>query len=363
MWKGFQKPKRLAAEPETLTDKYGKFSAQPFERGWGTTVGNSLRRALLSSIEGAAITAVKIEGVLHEFSPIPGVVEDATDIILNLKQVPLKLNTDQPKTITLVVDTPGPVTSAKIEEDADIAVLDKNVYIATVSEGGKLELKLRVKNGRGYVAADRNNDEDLPIGYIPIDSVHSPVRKVNFSVEAARLGQMTDYDKLTIEVWTNGAISPADSVGQAAKLLKDHMAIFINFEELPESTEEPAERALSQMNEVLNRSVEELELSVRSYNCLKNANIQTIGDLVQKTEAEMLRTKNFGRKSLNEIKEILSGLGLTFGMKFDAQGRLISPSGAPAQIGTPLSPSEYSIDTDVDEDEEEDEEEVSPAVE
>ena len=188
MWKGFQKPKRLAAEPETLTDKFGKFSAQPFERGWGTTVGNSLRRALLSSIEGAAITAVKIEGVLHEFSPIPGVVEDATDIILNLKQVPLKLNTDQPKTITLVVDTPGPVTSAKIEEDADIAVLDKNVYIATVSEGGKLELELRVKNGRGYVAADRNFDEDLPIGYIPIDSVHSPVRKVNYAVEAARLG-------------------------------------------------------------------------------------------------------------------------------------------------------------------------------
>ncbi|MGH9725531.1 MAG: DNA-directed RNA polymerase subunit alpha, partial [Candidatus Acidiferrales bacterium] len=235
MWKGFQKPKRLAAEPETLTDKFGRFSAQPFERGWGTTVGNSLRRALLSSIEGAAITAVKIEGVLHEFSPIPGVVEDATDIILNLKQIPLKLNTDQPKTITLVVDTPGPVTSAKIEEDADIAVLDKNIYIATVSEGGKLELELRIKNGRGYVAADRNFDEDLPIGYIPIDSVHSPVRKVNYSVESARLGQMTDFDKLTIEVWTNGAISPADAIGQASKLLKDHMAIFINFEELPET--------------------------------------------------------------------------------------------------------------------------------
>ncbi len=193
MWKGFQKPKRLAAEPETLTDKYGKFSAQPFERGWGTTVGNALRRALLSSIEGAAITAVKIEGVLHEFSPIPGVVEDATDIILNLKQVPLKLNTDQPKTITLNVDVPGPVTSAKIEEDADIAVLDKNIYIATVSEGGKLELELRVKNGRGYVAADRNFDEDLPIGYIPIDSVHSPVRKVNY---CRRSGASRPNDRL-----------------------------------------------------------------------------------------------------------------------------------------------------------------------
>ncbi len=231
MWKGFQKPKRLAAELDSLTDKYGKFSAQPFERGWGTTVGNSLRRALLSSIEGAAITAVKIEGVLHEFSSIPGVVEDATDIILNLKQVPLKLNNDQPKTIVLNAEAAGVVTSAMIEEDADFAVLDKNVYIATVSEGGKLQLEMRVKNGRGYVGADRNFDEDLPIGYIPVDSVHSPVRKVNYSVEAARLGQMTDYDRLMLEVWTNGAITPQDAIGLAAKLIKDHMSIFINFEE------------------------------------------------------------------------------------------------------------------------------------
>src|SRR6202034_3180659 len=247
-----------------------------------------------------AITAVKIEGVLHEFSPIPGVVEDATDIILNLKQVPLKLNTDQSKTITLIVDTPGPVTSAKIEEDADIAVLDKNVYIATVSEGGKFELELRVKNGRGYVAADRNFDEDLPIGYIPIDSVHSPVRKVNYAVEAARLGQMTDYEKLTLEVWTNAAITPQDSIGLASKLIKDHMSIFINFDEEP-------------------------ELSVRSYNCLKNANIQNLRELVQKTESEMLKTKNFGRKSLNEIKDILVKMGLSLGMKFDEHGRIIWP--------------------------------------
>ena len=235
MWKGFQKPKRLAAELDSLTDKYGKFSAQPFERGWGTTVGNSLRRALLSSIEGAAITAVKIEGVLHEFSSIPGVVEDATDIILNLKQVPLKLNNDQPKTIVLNAEAAGVVTSAMIEEDADFAVLDKNVYIATVSEGGKLQLEMRVKNGRGYVGADRNFDEDLPIGYIPVDSVHSPVRKVNYSVEAARLGQMTDYDRLMLEVWTNGAITPQDAIGLAAKLIKDHMSIFINFEEQTET--------------------------------------------------------------------------------------------------------------------------------
>jgi len=339
MWKGFQKPKRLAAELETLTDKYGKFSAQPFERGWGTTVGNGVRRALLSSIEGAAITAVKIEGVLHEFSPIPGVVEDATDIILNLKQIPLKLNSDQAKTITLIVDTPGPVTSARLEEDADIAVLDKNVYIATVSEGGKLELEMRVKTGRGYVAADRNFDEDLPIGYIPIDSVHSPVRKVNYSVEAARLGQMTDYEKLTLEVWTNGAITPQDSIGLAAKLVKDHMSIFINFEEPTEMAELPQEIANDPRLEHLDRSVEELELSVRSYNCLKNANIQTIRELVQKSENEMLKTKNFGRKSLNEIKEILTKMGLSLGMKFDEHGRIIWPP-LPSQTAPPPSSEE-----------------------
>jgi DNA-directed RNA polymerase subunit alpha len=237
------------------------------------------------------------------------------------------------RTVRLKADSAGEVLSGQIETDSEIEVLDRNMHIATIGEGGKLSIEMRIKSGRGYVGADRNNDEDLAVGYIPIDSVHSPVRKVNYSVEAARLGQMTDYDKLTIEVWTNGAISPADAIGQASKLLKDHMAIFINFEELPETTEEPAERAMSQMNEVLNRSVEELELSVRSYNCLKNANIQSIGDLVQKTEAEMLRTKNFGRKSLNEIKEILGSLGLSFGMKFDSQGRLIAPSGTPAVLG------------------------------
>jgi DNA-directed RNA polymerase subunit alpha len=332
MFKGFQKPKRLVAITETLTDRYGMFTAQPFERGFGSTIGSGLRRVLLSSIEGAAITAVHIEGVHHEFSPIPDVVEDATDIILNLKQIPFKMSVEGMRTVRIKVDQPGEVLSGQIETDADVEVLDRNMHIATIGEGGKLDIEMRIRTGRGYVGADRNNDEDLPVGYIPIDSVHSPVRKVNFSVEAARLGQMTDYDKLTLEVWTNGAISPADAIGQASKLLKDHMTIFINFEELPESAEEPAERAMSQMNEVLNRSVEELELSVRSYNCLKNANIQTISDLVQKTEAEMLRTKNFGRKSLNEIKEILSGLGLTFGMKFDSQGRLVSPAGTPAAL-------------------------------
>ena len=325
MFKGFQKPKRLVANTETLTERYGMFTAQPFQRGFGTTIGNSLRRVLLSSIEGAAITAVRIEGVEHEFSPIPGVVEDATDIILNLKQVPFKIMGEGVKTVRLNVDQPGDVRSGQIETDADVEVLDRDVHIATVSEGGRLSIEMRLKIGRGYVSADKNFDEDLALGYIPIDSVHSPVRKVNFQVEAARLGQMTDYDKLTLEVWTNGAVSPQDAIGYAAKLLKDHMSIFINFEEVPEQTEEISERGLDKMNEVLNRSVEELELSVRSYNCLKNANIQTIGELVQKTEAEMLRTKNFGRKSLNEIKEILANMGLSLGMRIDAHGRLVAP--------------------------------------
>src|SRR5574340_189672 len=317
MYKGFQKPTRLVANTDTLTERYGMFTAQPFERGFGTTIGNGLRRVLLSSIEGSAITAVKIEGVEHEFSPIPGVVEDATDIILNLKQVPFKMMGDAIKTVRISVDQPGEVLSGMIQTDQDVEVLDRNLHIATVSEGGRLNVEMRLKMGRGYVSADKNFDEDLAIGYIPIDSVHSPVRKVNFEVEAARLGQMTDYDKLTLEVWTNGDISPQDSIGYAAKLLKDHMSIFINFEEVPEQPEEIADRGMDKMNEILNRSVEELELSVRSYNCLKNANIQTIGELVQKSEAEMLKTKNFGRKSLNEIKDILGEMGLSLGMKME----------------------------------------------
>ena len=322
---------------ETLTDKYGKFSAQPFERGFGTTVGNALRRVLLSSIEGAAVTAVKIEGVLHEFQSITGVVEDATDIILNLKQVPFKLNGDGPKALYLRADKPGVVTSGMIEADGDVEILDKNVYIATVSEG-KLDMEMRLKRGRGYISADKNFDGDLGIGFIPVDSVHSPVRKVNYGVEAASLGQVTDFDKLTIEIWTNGSVLPADALGLAAKLMKDHMTIFINFEEITEATEEPTERSLDRVSDQLNRSVEELELSVRSYNCLKNAGIQTIGELVQKTESEMLRTKNFGRKSLNEIKEILNKMGLSLGMKFDEHGRIIWPP-LPSQTA-PLTPEE-----------------------
>ena len=320
LWKGFQKPKRLSVDTETLTDKYGRFWAQPFERGFGTTIGNALRRVLLSSIEGAAVTAVKIEGVLHEFQSIPGVVEDATDIILNLKQIPFKLNGEGPKALYLRASESGVITSGMIEADADVEILDKDVYIATISEGGKIDMEMRLKRGRGYVSADKNFEDDLGLGFIPIDSVHSPVRKCNYSVEAARLGQITDYDKLTLEVWTNGSVKAVDAIGLSAKLLKDHMSIFINFEEELEAAAAGEERKPETRNDNLNRSVEELELSVRSYNCLKNANIQTIGELIQKTENDMLKTKNFGRKSLNEIKEILSSMGLGLGMKIDEHG-------------------------------------------
>jgi DNA-directed RNA polymerase subunit alpha len=328
MSKGFQKPKRLICELETLSPTYGHFFAQPFERGFGTTIGNALRRVLLSSIEGAAITAVKIEGVLHEFTPIPNVTEDATNIIMNLKQIPLKLHVDHAKTIFLDAEQPGEVKSGNITPDPDIEILDPNVHIATIGEGGKLKIEMRIRNGRGYVQADENFEEDLPIGYIPLDSVHSPIKRVNYTVEAARLGQTTDYDKLVLDVWTNGCIIPQDAIAQAAKIVKDHMFIFINFEEQPEEQEEEVDREAERMYDNLKRSVEELELSVRSYNCLKNADIKTIGQLVQKTEAEMLKTKNFGRKSLNEIKEILSEMGLSFGMKLSDDGRPMPPSKA-----------------------------------
>jgi DNA-directed RNA polymerase subunit alpha len=319
LWKNFQRPKRLEFERETLTDRFGRFHAQPFERGFGTTVGNALRRVLLSSIEGAAITAVKIDGVLHEFSPIPGVVEDATDIILNLKQIPLKLHVDYTKTLYLRVDKAGEVKARDIHVDADIDILEPDAHIATVADGGKLHMELRLKRGRGYVSADKNFDEDLGIGWIPVDSVHSPVKKVNYLVEAARLGQTSEYDKLTLDVWTNGAVHPRDAVSLAAKLIRDHLNIFINLDESAEPTADAAveTQRSGAINEHLDKSVEELELSVRSYNCLKNANIRTIRELVQKSEAEMLKTKNFGRKSLNEIKEILHSMGLSLGMRLD----------------------------------------------
>ncbi len=324
LWKGFQKPKRLEADRDTATEHYGRFSAQPFERGFATTVGNALRRVLLSSIEGAAVTAVRVEGVLHEFSPIPGAMEDTTDLILNLKRVPLKMHVDHPKRLALRTSEPGEVRAKHITPDADIEVLDPEAYVATLGAGSTLSVEMRVKHGRGYVSADKNFDEDLSIGWIPLDSVHSPVKKVNYFVEQARVGQATDYEKLTIEVWTNGAVSPRDAVGLAAKLMKDHLQIFINLDEDDEDEDgepsvpvEVSDEEKGVLYERLAKSVDEMELSVRSYNCLKNANIRSIGELVQKTEVEMLKTKNFGRKSLNEIKEILATMGLSLGMKLD----------------------------------------------
>jgi DNA-directed RNA polymerase subunit alpha len=320
LWKGFQKPKRLEVDRESQTDQYGRFYAQPFERGFATTVGNALRRVLLSSIEGSAITAIRVEGVLHEFSPIPGAMEDTTDLILNLKRVPLKMHVEHQKTLILKTSEPGEVRAKHITPDADIEILDPEAYVATLGQGSTLAVEMRVKQGRGYVSADKNFDEDLSIGWIPLDSVHSPIKKVNYFVENARVGQATDYEKLTLEVWTNGAVTPRDAVGLAAKLLRDHLSIFVNIEDDEASDEQPVEisdQDREMYMDKLNKSVDELELSVRSYNCLKNANIRTIGELVQKTESEMLKTKNFGRKSLNEIKEILAGMGLSLGMKLD----------------------------------------------
>jgi DNA-directed RNA polymerase subunit alpha len=306
----------LDFEPESLTATYGKFYAQPFERGFGTTIGNALRRVLLSSIEGAAITAVKIEGVLHEFSSLPGVVEDVTDIILNLKQIPIKMHTTDEKILTLDVTRKGKVTASDLQGDSTIDILEPDAPIATLSENGKLQMEMRVSMGRGYVSADKNFDEDMGIGYIPIDSVHSPVRRVNYHVEAARIGQATDYDRLVLEVWTNGTVSPADAVGLAATLLRDHLTIFVNAE--VETALEVSEGELPEnLAEYLNKSVDELELSVRSANCLKNAGIRTIRDLVQKSEKDMLETKNFGRKSLNEIRDILRPMGLSLGMELE----------------------------------------------
>ena len=317
-WQDLIKPSKLEIQAGRQRNMTATIVAEPLERGFGTTLGNALRRVLLSSIEGAAITAVKIDGVLHEFSPIPGVVEDATDIILNLKQIPLKMHTDTTKTLYLRVDKAGEVRARDIEGDADIEILEPDAHIATVAEHGKLHMELRVKRGRGYVSADKNFDEDLGIGWIPVDSVHSPIKKVNYLVEAARIGQNTDYDKLTVDVWTNGSVTPRDAVSLSAKLIRDHLNIFINLEETDESQESPSDAPRGgAANENLDKSVEELELSVRSYNCLKNANIRTIRELVQKTEGEMLKTKNFGRKSLNEIKEILHTMGLSLGMRLD----------------------------------------------
>lgn len=315
-WKDLIKPKGLEVEAENLTDSYAKFLAEPLERGYGITLGNALRRVLLSSLQGAAITSVKIEGVLHEFSTIPGVREDVTEIILNLKQVRLRLHTDSPKRIKIEATGAREVKAKDIIADASVEILTPGQHIATLDKGARLSVEMEVKWGRGYVPAERNRSEDQPIGTIPIDAIFSPLKKVNYSVSHARVGQSSEYDKLTMEVWTDGSIKPIDAVAYAAKTLKEQLTPFINFEELPEEPEERAGEP-GKLNENLFRNVEELELSVRAANCLKAANIKYIGDLVQKSEAEMLKTKNFGRKSLNEIKEILAQMGLSLGVRLE----------------------------------------------
>ena len=316
MWKGFQRPNRLEVDEES--GNYGRYTAQPLERGWGTTIGNALRRVLLSSIEGAAITGVKIDGVEHEFTAMPGVVEDVTDVILNLKSLAIRMHDDGPRTLVLDAKTKGVVTADAFEDDAQVEILTPDSPVATLADGGRLRLEATVTKSRGYVPADRNFDQDAPIGTIPLDSAHSPVRRVNYRVEAARVGQATDYDKLVLEVWTNGTITPRDAVGLAAVLLREHLAIFVNLETDEGGPATGPEIPQSELDALLDTNVEELELSVRSANCLKNAGIRSLRELVQKTEKEMLERKNFGRKSLNEIKEILREKGLAFGMKLEA---------------------------------------------
>ncbi len=317
---GIIKPKRLEFDKKDKSANYGKFTAGPFERGYGVTIGNSLRRMLLSSIEGAAIIGVKFEGVYHEFSSIPGVIEDVTEIILNLKEVNLTLRGEaSSKRIYIKKSTPGVLTAADITADPDVIVLNPDHHIATLDTNGSIDMEMVVHRGRGYVPSEQHSLEDESVQMIPIDAIFSPIEKVTFTVEKTRVEQSTDYDQLVMELWTNGGITPDDAVAHAAKIVKDHMQIFINFDEEPEAVQPQVDEKKQKVLVNMAKCVEELELSVRSYNCLKNANIQTISELIQKTDGEMLKTRNFGRKSLNEIKEILEEMGLHLGMKIDEE--------------------------------------------
>ena len=316
-WRELIRPKRVEIDQKSSTNFYGKFVCEPLERGFGITIGNALRRILFSSLQGVAVVSVKFDGVLHEFSTIPGVFEDVTDIILNLKEIRLKSVDDEEAVIHLSREGEGKVTAGDIDTYGLVEVMNPDQHIATLNKEAKLNMEMVVKSGKGYVPVERMNTKDKSIGVIPIDAVFSPILKVNHAVTNARVGQITDYDKLTLEVWTDGSVFPEDAVAFAAKILKEQMTPFINFEEEPEPLEEEEEEKEEKLNENLFRPVSELELSVRSANCLKNANITLIGELVQKTESEMLKTKNFGRKSLNEIKAILEEMGLALGMKLE----------------------------------------------
>jgi DNA-directed RNA polymerase subunit alpha len=318
-WSELIQPERLEVDKDSHTESYGKFVCQPLERGFATTIGNSLRRILLSSIQGAAITSLRIDGALHEFTAIPGVLEDVTEIILNLKEVRLKLNTAEGKTVRIERKGKGPVTAADIISDGSVEIMNPEQHICTITGNGNFTAELEVKWGKGYRPAEMNKTDDQPIGVIPIDSIFTPVKKVQYIVTQARVGQQTDYDKLTLEIYTDGSVKPENALAYASKILKEHMTIFINFDEekAEPEIEETDEGEEEPRNENLYRTVEDLELSVRSANCLKNANITYIGELVQRTEAEMLKTKNFGRKSLNEIKQLLEEMDLSLGMKID----------------------------------------------
>ena len=314
--KDFQLPTKLELEKDTASATYGKFIAEPFERGFGTTMGSALRRVLLSSLPGAAVTSVKIEGVYHEFSTIPGVTEDVTILILNVKGLRLRLYSEKAKAIRLKKKGPGEVKASDLAVDSEVTILNPDLHIATLDKDAVLDIELIVKPGRGYVPAERNKEEGLPIGVIPVDSVFSPIKRVNFSVESARVGRITDYDRLILEVWTDDSITPQEAVTWAANILRDHLDICLPSEDTGEPIQEDSnDEAKLQINQHLFRSVNELELSVRAANCLKNANIKSIGELVQRSENEMLKTKNFGKKSLNEIKEVLAEMGLELGTK------------------------------------------------
>lgn len=318
-WRSLIRPKMIEMDRESISDTYGKFVARPLEKGFGLTIGNALRRVLLSSIRGTAVTSIKIDGVLHEFSAIANIKEDVADIILNLKQVRFQLFSDEPKTLRIKKSGEGVVTAADIQLDETVEILNPEQYICTLGANGKFNADITIERGRGYRPAEENKRDDMPVGTIAIDSFFSPIKRVNYNVDAARVGQRTDYDRLILEVWTDGTILPEDSIAYASKILKEHLNIFINFKEESEPTSEhkPVSKISGELLEYLNKTVDELELSVRSANCLHNANIRYIGELVSKTEAEMLKTKNFGRKSLNEIKDILAEMGLSLGMKVE----------------------------------------------
>ncbi len=322
-WRDLIRPKAISLEPESSTQFFGRFTCEPLERGFGITVGNSLRRVLLASLQGAAITAVRIDGTLHEFTAIPDVVEDVTDIVLNLKEVVFKAEAPRTYTVRLDKTGPGPVLARDIQLVDGLSILNPDQLIATLDKKGPLSIELTVGVGRGYVSSERNKTPTMPIGTIPIDALFSPIRKVNYTVQNARVGQVTDYDKLILEVWTNGSVKPTDAVAFAAKILKEQLSIWINFEETEDTSYQSSHSDEEPLNDNLFRSVDELELSVRSANCLQNANITLIGELVQKSEQDMLKTKNFGRKSLKEIKEILTTMGLGLGMKFDSWSQMV----------------------------------------